>query len=116
MAFGFFKAVADYEIAYANPVVFNPGDRVKVLRGDPGWPGWVWVRTSTGNEGWAPRRALDEQGEYAVARTDYNGVELSARAGERLEAIQEESGWVWCRKQDGGEGWFPLFNLVPEND
>ena len=42
------------------------------------------------------------------ARHDYDATELTVRAGEKVEAIREESGWVWCRKEDGREGWLPL--------
>lgn len=117
MSLRYFRAISDYEVSYPRPVVFKSGDSVKVIKSDASWPGWVWVETSDGNQGWAPRSVLggnSEDGNVFAALADYNGTELSAAKGERLEGLHEESGWVWCRRGDSSEGWFPLFNLKPE--
>jgi hypothetical protein len=117
MSLRYFRAISEYEVSYPRPVVFQTGDSVKIIKSDASWPGWVWVETSDGNQGWAPRSVLSvgsaETGD-CLASAAYNGTELSAAKGERLEGLHEESGWVWCRRDDGSEGWFPLFNLKPE--
>lgn len=117
MSLRYFRAISEYEVSYPHPVVFKAGDSVKIIKSDASWPGWVWVEISDGNQGWAPRSVLaagNEDNGESVALAHYNGTELSAAKGERLEGLHEESGWVWCRGEDGSEGWFPLFNLKPE--
>lgn len=109
-----FLAAADFEVSYPHPIHFAAGDRVLAGREDPTWPGWIWARTSDGNEGWAPLPCLEIGADgTAVARKAYTARELSMRRGDQLLSLREHSGWLWCRNQHGEEGWVPAFNLKP---
>ena len=110
-----YRATADYDVSYPHPVSLAPGDRVELGRADTTWPGWVWVRTESGLEGWAPESALERVADQsqAVAREDYTARELSMKKGDELESLRELNGWLWVRNQHGEEGWVPAFNLKP---
>jgi SH3-like domain-containing protein len=110
-----YRATADFEVSYPHPVTFAPGDRLEVGRTDTTWPGWVWVRTGDGREGWAPESALERQsdGLHGRAKEAYTARELSMKKGDELESQRELNGWLWVRNQRGEEGWVPAFNLKP---
>jgi hypothetical protein len=107
-------AQSGHEIPQRPPIRLKLGERVEVGERDDGWPAFVFVRTRRGS-GWVPERHLDRDGEVAVVTEDYDTTELPTSQGERLEVIREDrpSGWVWCRAQDGREGWVPEKTLSP---
>ena len=96
---------------YPNPVRFQRGDRVAIGRRDQEFPGWVWVATEAGIEGWAPEQYLDVSDDMAVARRDYQATELDTDVGEQLEQLQELNDWAWVVNDRGEEGWVPLRTL-----
>jgi hypothetical protein len=69
---------------------------------------FVLVTTDRGS-GWVPERHLDRDGSVAVVNEAYDTTELPTHAGQELEALFEDrlSGWMWCRAEDGREGWVP---------
>lgn len=89
---------------YPNPVEFRTGETVQVTdRRDDEFPGWVWIRTTGGNEDWAPEARLDP--ETSKASADYSARELNTDVGERLEVLEELCGWCWCRSAGAELGW-----------
>ena len=108
-----FRALANYEVSDPYPLTLNPGDEVSVKQHDASWQGWVWVEIA-GQAGWVPESYLDspDQATTHVIHA-FDGHELSAAKNEILTGLKEISGWVWCRKENGETGWFPLFNLKP---
>jgi hypothetical protein len=88
------------------------GDRVGVGERDSEWPAFVFVTTERGS-GWVPERHLDRQGASAVVLEGYDTTELATGEGEELEVLHEDlaSGWLWCRANNGGEGWVPARTL-----
>jgi hypothetical protein len=36
------RVVADYKVAYPDPLVVRAGDVLNVGKEDPDYPGWVW--------------------------------------------------------------------------
>jgi hypothetical protein len=42
-----------------------------------------------------------------VALRAYDATELSVIISEELTILDEESGWFWCRHEDGRLGWVP---------
>jgi len=102
------KINKSYTTRFTNPIILKKGENVKVGKRDSEWVGWIWCITEDGNEGWAPENILDINQTEAVVVSDYNATELSVVVGEELEMYHRESGWVWCRRSNGDEGWVPL--------
>ena len=102
------KIIKSYTTRFTNPIILKKGEHVKVGKRDDEWIGWIWCITENGNEGWASENILDINQSEAVVVSDYNATELSVVVGEELETFQRESGWVWCRRSNGDEGWVPL--------
>ena len=111
------KALADFEISYPHPITFKTGEELETHHHDDVWTGWIWVKTTDGNTGWAPESYLKRVDERkAGAIRDYTARELSMKKGDILSPSLEISGWLWCTNQRGEEGWAPAFNLRPVND
>jgi hypothetical protein len=84
------------------------GEEVQVGERDTEWPAFVFVRTGHGS-GWVPARHLSQTNDAAVVLVAYDTTELPTEEGDVLEVVEtdELSGWLWCRAQDGREGWVP---------
>ncbi len=108
---GSYRVVADYRAAYPDPIVMRAGERLRVGETDEDNDAWVWCTGSSGKSGWVPVAYLRLDGEAGTALCDYSAVELSVRAGETLNVLEEEAGWVMARDQRGRSGWVPLENL-----
>ncbi|KAA3614253.1 MAG: ligand-binding protein SH3 [Planctomycetota bacterium] len=93
---------------YPNPIELHPGEEVSVVTEDPSHPGWIRVRTSDGNEGWAPKDYLQESSNAkATALVKYTARELNTDEGEKLIVHSELHGWIWVENQNGQCGWVP---------
>ena len=46
----------------------------------------------------------------AVVQVPHDTTELPTRVGEVLEVLTEDllSGWLWCRADNGRQGWVPV--------
>jgi hypothetical protein len=108
-----YRVLADYEVNDPHPLVLEAGAVVEVLRPDPGWPGWVWIKAG-GQAGWLPEAWLADPsaGSTTTVRA-FNGADLSARRGDLLTALESAPGWIFAAGGAGRTGWFPLFNLRP---
>ena len=108
-----YRVLADYEVNDPHPLELAEGTPVQVVRKDAGWPGWVWIRSDNG-AGWVPESCLlDPLKTETITVNDFDGTDLSAKAGDILTANEVVSGWVNATSADGKSGWFPLFNLRP---
>lgn len=96
--------------SYPDPIEFKEGEVVTTTgKQDDEFPGWIWVRTSNGKEGWAPEAYLQQQiTNQAIASSDYSAKELDTSEGDEIEILSELGGWVWCRNAGGQEGWIPV--------
>jgi Variant SH3 domain len=49
----------------------------------------------------------------AVVTEPYNTQELTTFNGQLLKVVDrdDESGWLWCRSDDGARGWVPTRTL-----
>ncbi len=104
----FARTVKPYQRFYENPVAVRAGDAVTVDKKrskDTDVLGWLWVRGPDDREGWAPEAWLTGDGDQRLMSRDFNAIELTVAAGETVEMLFGESGFVWCRKPDGQEGW-----------
>jgi len=84
------------------------GDRVQVGDRDGDWPAFVFVTAPAGS-GWVPEHHLDRDGASAVVTEAYDTTELPTEEGQQLEVLREDltSGWLWCRDENGHQGWVP---------
>jgi uncharacterized protein YgiM (DUF1202 family) len=102
-----------YRSAYPEPLKLPIGEQVTVGTKVSEWPGWLWCTDSNGKSGWVPEAYIQRQGATGVVTVAYDATELSAETAEEVEVVRQESGWAWCRKTNGDEGWLPLDVLEP---
>jgi hypothetical protein len=84
--------ISSHEPQYPNPIEFRLGDFVRIGRQDDAFPGWIWVTTNDGNQGWAPIQYLhiEESGTKAFALRDYSARELNTRVDDDNPALRTE--------------------------
>ena len=100
---------------YPNPISFQPGEKLQLGGSDREYPGWIWVTTNDGNQGWAPEQylAIHDCETEATASQEYSARELDTEAGEKLELLEELNQWVYARNAKGAIGWVPLETTTP---
>jgi hypothetical protein len=78
-------------------------------------PGWTWCRGPDGREGWVPDGwCVAEDGGLRLTR-DFDALELTVAAGDRLRLIHSESGFIFAETVTGATGWVPDAVLVLED-
>lgn len=102
------KVIAPHTATYPDPIRVHKGEQVTLGKRDDEYPGWVWCTAKSGKNGWVPEEYLAIEGGMGTMRRDYDATELTVAAGETVELLAFLSGWGWCRKADGTEGWLPL--------
>ena len=107
-------ATEDYEAAYPDPLMVRRGETLIPARWDEEWPGWVWCSNTRGVGGWFPERLLNREGGEHRALADFDGTELSFRAGDTFVVESDECGWLWCRNAAGERGWVPSNRIRPQ--
>jgi hypothetical protein len=104
------RAVRAHEIPQRSPLQVSAGDHVTIeTLADDEWPAFAFI-SCAGGSGWVPSRYLSAAAiGSAVVRVPYDTTELPTQQGERVLVITDdgESGWSWCRADDGREGWVP---------
>ncbi len=55
---------------------------------------------------------MDADGRTGRTHLAYNAIELTVSAGQELTIEQVESGWLWCRDQQGKRGWVPISHVM----
>ncbi|MBT3785243.1 hypothetical protein HOF92_09710, partial [bacterium] len=80
-------------------------ESLSIGRRDHEFPGWIWVETKDGNEGWAPEKILEIVGNLGVTSENYSARELDVDQGELLDVMRELNGWFLVQKQNGETGW-----------
>jgi len=93
---------------YPDPIRFSLHDQLVLGKRDTEYPGWIWVKTPSENEGWAPisliRIISDTSG---IAKETYSAKELDTVAGEVLIRHKELDEWLWVENERGECGWVP---------
>ena len=94
---------------YPAPIEFKSGDRLDVGVEDSEYPGWIWVVTRDGNEGWAPIEYLERVAgsRQCIAISDYCARELDLEPGEKLQIFSTLGGWHYATNSDQENGWVP---------
>lgn len=101
-----------YTKYYPDPIKVNAGDKVIPGKEDDEFPGWIWATSVKDNKaGWMPKRMIKEDGGEFISTSDYNAMELTVNAGERLKILETESGWHLCETTEGETGWVPGKNV-----
>ena len=90
------------------PLQVAEGQVVEVGDRDTEWPEFVFLVTDAGS-GWVPARHLSADHGTAIVVEPYDTTELPVAEGEEVvvTARDDQSGWWWCRSEDGTEGWVP---------
>ena len=90
------------------------GDAVDAGPRHDHWPAFVFV-TSPKGTGWVPSRDLSADRGTATVTDPYDTTELALPPGASVTVVSrdDESGWWWCRADDGAEGWVPVEALRP---
>lgn len=98
---------------YPHPIQFQVGECFEIGKTDDEFPGWIWVTTTDGNQGWAPIQYLQmsDSGNKAIAEFDYSARELSTTIGERLTMHYELNGWGWVENDHSACGWVPMESI-----
>jgi uncharacterized protein YgiM (DUF1202 family) len=109
------RVTAEHRPSTMPPIKVRPGDRVFVHERDSEWPAFVKVTRTDGGSGWVPSRHLSAMTGEASVMTAYDTQEVAGRLGEILTVIEpdDESGWLWCRNENGAEGWLPRRSVEP---
>jgi hypothetical protein len=102
-----------HEIPNRPPLVLSGGETVIVGERHAIWPAFVYVVSPSG-EGWVPSRYLSAGTGEATVEVAYDTTELALAAGQEVSVLEcdDESGWWWCRADDGSVGWVPADGLV----
>ncbi len=103
-----FRAIADHDPAYPEPLMLRAGQRVRFERRETEWEGWLWCTSASGKTGWVPEAWLTLGDPSAVLQRDYCARELTVRRGTVVTGSLIESGWLWATTDAGVSGWVPL--------
>jgi hypothetical protein len=108
-------AQSQHQSVYPEPIGFESGDRLVLGESDKEFPGWVWVTTPNGNQGWAPEQYIEvgSNSLESFATRDYTARELCTEAGDILLLHHELNQWGWVENSDGDTGWVPLNTTRP---
>ena len=103
------RAVRSHQIPSRAPIEIAPGEPVMVGERDSDWPAFVFVTAAKG-QGWVPARHLSADTGAAVVEHPYDTTELAVAEGEEVTVVErdDESGWWWCRAENGAAGWVPV--------
>jgi len=107
------QAIADYAGVRMPAIHFERGEAITVIHRDARLPGWWWCTDKHGRSGWVHERFFEEDDHRFVGREDYDGRELSVRAGEQVEVLDVCDGRALCEDAAGEVGWLPLSILEP---
>lgn len=96
-----------YVRVYENPIRLKRGERVVLGQCDDEYPGWRWCTNEQGVGGWVPEVLLQGEGDFGVATSDYDAIELTVNVGDILSVEKKQNGWLWCVAASGEKGWVP---------
>jgi hypothetical protein len=108
-----YRALTDHSCTRDDPIRFERGESIIVERQDEDFPGWWWCTDKRGKSGWVHESFFEEDDYRFVAREDYDGRELTVRAGEVVHGLDVRGGRALCQNAAGEIGWLPLTSLEP---
>lgn len=103
------QVVKEHCSNYPNPLDFKENDILEIGREDDEYPGWIWVKSSSGIEGWAPLDYIEifEDSVQGRATCDYCARELELRIGEQIQIEFTLNGWHYATNTKSESGWVP---------
>lgn len=109
------RVTKDYQVSNTDPFrvqsnePFYVSERIDFWNGNPDWI-WIWCTDQHGKSGWVPKNRIHMNSDTinATISSAYSALELTVVAGDELEVVEEESGWLWCVDQQGNRGWVPF--------
>lgn len=105
----FKKIIKSYEIAYPDPLILKIGDIVTIIKKEetPECVGWYFCKDQNGKEGWISKDFMTIEDSTGIMIKDYSAKEIAVEINDEVSVISESCGWVWCKKENGDEGWLP---------
>jgi len=86
--------VNPYERPFENPIAVSAGEQVTPdFDKSTDIEGWVWCTAKDGRSGWTPKEWLTQSNGIWRVDREFNAMELTVVAVERLEVDFEESGF-----------------------
>lgn len=103
------QVIKAHRSSFPKPIEFKFKDSLKVGVEDTEYPGWVWVETEDGNEGWAPVEYVEvfDDATQGIAKRSYFAKELDVEIGEVVQVDITLSGWLYVTNSRGEAGWVP---------
>ena len=105
----------EHKSNYPNPLILHKGDKVllgKEYSNNPNWKNWVWCqKIGSENTGWVPKQIIQITNDTGIVLEDYSANELNVQKNEKVTALRELNGWIWCLNSHGKKGWVPKENL-----
>jgi len=113
------RVTKEYQAEFSDPIAIEAGEAFAVSERTSAWennPAWIWVWCTDQRErsGWVPKNTIqmDADDQTGTTRAAYKAIELTVTAGQELTIDHEESGWFWCRNQQGKRGWVPSSHVM----
>jgi SH3-like domain-containing protein len=91
------EVIKAYKAQYKDPISFERGVIVQVLRGDSEFPNWFWCRAPSGKEGWVHQSFLADTAATTKTTQPYSARELTVNGGELGTKIESLDGWTYIR-------------------
>jgi hypothetical protein len=103
-----FKVIQAHKPSDPDNLTGISGDKLAFERRPSKYKGWLWCRSTNGNESWVPEAWLRIEGKQAVLLRDYTANELNIEVGELATLVLVQSEWAYCQSEKGTFGWLPL--------
>ena len=103
------QVIKKHKSNYPDPVEFKINDILELGREDKEYPGWIWVKSPHGIEGWAPMDYIEvlDSSYQGIAKSNYCARELDVKIGEKLWIENTLCGWHYVTNTRSESGWVP---------
>jgi hypothetical protein len=109
-----YRVIKEYKSPYPVSLPFRKGEEVEVgseFKEDLDWKDWIWCEANSNRKAWVPKQFVEINGKKGTFNRDYNALELSVHAGEKLSVYEIVNGFGMSEKTNGMRGWVPMRNL-----
>ncbi|MTI49881.1 MAG: ligand-binding protein SH3 [Firmicutes bacterium] len=110
-----YLVIKEHKSNYPKPITLEKGERILIgekYEGEKEWVNWRYCyKLDKSQEGWVPEQLINISNQYGILKENYTAKELTIKTGEKVKGITELNGWIWCKDENGREGWIPKLNL-----